>query len=175
MLIAHSNMICFLFYSPQKSLFSEFGSHEFKFLKALSPCAISISKGQLYLMEFCILRFLLPLQFVLLAQKRSLMLISLLNMIYFVFYSPQMCLFSVFASREFKFLKAQSPFAISISKGQLYLMEFCILRFLVPLQFILIGQKCGFNSNTTFLYDFFVFYSPEMSLFSEFGSCQFKF
>ena len=32
-------MTDFVFSSPQKSLFSEFGSRKFKFLKAPSPCA----------------------------------------------------------------------------------------------------------------------------------------
>ena len=41
-------MTDFVFSSPQKSLYSEFGSREFQFLKAPSPCAIFISTGHLY-------------------------------------------------------------------------------------------------------------------------------
>ena len=48
MLISHLNMTDFVFSSPQKSLYSEFGSREFQFLKALSPCAIFIGTGHLY-------------------------------------------------------------------------------------------------------------------------------
>ena len=36
-------MADFVFSSPQKSLYSEFGSRQFQFLKAPSPCAFFIS------------------------------------------------------------------------------------------------------------------------------------
>ena len=44
----------FVFSSPQKSLYSEFGSLEFQNLKASSLCAIFIGTGNLYLMLYCI-------------------------------------------------------------------------------------------------------------------------
>ena len=49
------DMTDFVFSSPQKSLYSEFGSREFQFLKAPSPCAIFIGTGHHYLMVYCIL------------------------------------------------------------------------------------------------------------------------
>ena len=70
-----------MFSSPKKSLYYEFGSHEFQFLKAPStcaifisefvseefqflkapsPCAILIGMGHLYLMVYCILWILVP-------------------------------------------------------------------------------------------------------------------
>ena len=39
MLISHLNMTDFVFSSPLKSLYSEFASREFQFLKSQSPCA----------------------------------------------------------------------------------------------------------------------------------------
>ena len=59
MLISHLNMTDFVFFSPQKSLYSEFGSREFQFLKAPSPCAIFIGTGHLFLMVYCILPILM--------------------------------------------------------------------------------------------------------------------
>ena len=47
MLISHLKMTDFVFSSPQKSLYFEFGSLEFQFLKAPSPCAIFIGTGHL--------------------------------------------------------------------------------------------------------------------------------
>ena len=40
--ISHLNLTDFVFFNPQKSLYSEFGSRKFQFLKASSPCAIFI-------------------------------------------------------------------------------------------------------------------------------------
>ena len=48
MLISHLNMTDFVFSSPQKRIYSEFGSHEFQILKAPSPCAFFIGTGHFY-------------------------------------------------------------------------------------------------------------------------------
>ena len=60
MLISHLNLTDFVFSSPKKSLYSEFGSRKFEFLKVPSLCAIFIGKGHLYLMVYCILCILVP-------------------------------------------------------------------------------------------------------------------
>ena len=132
MLISHLNMTDFVFSNPQKSLYSEFGSREFQFLKAPSLCAIFIGTGHLYLLVYCILCILVPQQFIVLGQKRGFMLKSHLNMTDFVFSNPQKSLYSEFGSREFQFLKTPRLCPIFIGTSQPYLLVYCILCILVP-------------------------------------------
>ena len=95
-------------------------------------------------------------------------------MTYFMFYSPKMSIYSEFDSHKFKFLNAQSrvPFLSvrqTLCDDVLHILNFgaLIIHF--------IRLETWFYANNIFKYDFFYVYSPQMSLYFEFGSHKFKF
>ena len=133
MLIAYLNMIRFVFFSPQMSLFSEFAFCEFKFWRP-KVCVPFLSAGPtftdgvLHIMNFGahIVHFF--------RLKTWFYANSLFKYDSFcICLVPKWVCFLNLALASSNFWRPNNWCAISISTGHFYLMVYCILRILVPL------------------------------------------